>query len=195
MTQNSAPHVLRMSAPSAWDHPTPHSLLLPTTSSLLTDIAPHGISVNSCLFVAQKNTSRYAQIRGDFSVHSVDCFPLTSSDSDFQFRVKFLTRRRKGRRTICSFVLMSNILSHTEYTEWHRIFWHKNIFVSTLKGQKLRDTLRLSVRINNMSAVLCAVCVKYICAGILCLPCLLCEKNSHAKAQRAQSYLFFSSPV
>ena len=32
------------------------------------------------------------------SVYSVDCFPLTSSDSDFQFCVKnSLTQRRKGR--------------------------------------------------------------------------------------------------
>ena len=108
--RNFASHVVpRKSASSAWDHPIPHGSLLPTTFyllsvphgithySLLTDTAPHGISVNSCPFVAQKNTSRYAQIRGDFSVYSVDCFPLTSSDSDFQFCVKFLTQRRKGR--------------------------------------------------------------------------------------------------
>ena len=52
--------------------------------------------------MAQKNTSRYAQIRGDFSVDSVDCFPLTSSDSDFQFRVKIIARRRrKTAQTLC----------------------------------------------------------------------------------------------
>ena len=46
--------------------------LLTTHYSLLTDIAPHGISENSCPFVARKNTCRYAPIRGDFSVDSVD---------------------------------------------------------------------------------------------------------------------------
>ena len=89
--------LLRMSAPSAWDHN-----------------APHGISVNSCPFVAQKHTRRYVKIRGDFSVYSVDCFPLTSSDSDFQFCVKFLTQRRKGRGAICSFVLLSNHCTQTD---------------------------------------------------------------------------------
>ncbi len=34
--------------------------------SLLTDIAPHGISVNSCPFLVQKITRRYVRIRGDF---------------------------------------------------------------------------------------------------------------------------------
>ena len=50
----------------------------------------------------KKNTSRYAQIRGDFSVSSVDCFPLTSSDSDFQFCVKIIARRhRRTTQTLC----------------------------------------------------------------------------------------------
>ena len=47
-TQNLRHMLLRKSAPSAWDNSTPHGSLLPTTSSLLTDIAPQGISANSC---------------------------------------------------------------------------------------------------------------------------------------------------
>ena len=82
--------------------------------------APQGISANSCPFVVQKLREDTCQYVVNILCCSVDCFPLTSSDSDFQFRVKdYLTRRRKGRRALCSFVLMSKNVAHRaqKYTE------------------------------------------------------------------------------
>ena len=98
--------------------------------------------------MAQKNTSRYAQIRGDFSVYSVDCFPLTSSDSDFQFCVKKrLTQRRKGRGALCPFVLMSKKL-HTELTEYTETLLR--MFCGCLR--RLRETIPLRTALVEISA-------------------------------------------
>ena len=85
--------------------------LLTTNYSLLTDIAPHGISVNwlarpsvRAYSWLKKNTSRYAPIRGDFSVDSVDSVwknyltqtPQNNADALRNFaplREKYYTRK------------------------------------------------------------------------------------------------------
>ena len=105
--------LLRKSAPSAWDnYPRRMGSVCSVDSVWDKAPTPHGISANWLARPSvrahswlKKNTSRYAQIRGDFSVFSVDCFPLTSSDSDFlQFCVKkSLTQRRKGTQSVMSF--------------------------------------------------------------------------------------------
>ena len=66
----------------------------------------------------KKNTSRYAQIRGDFSVFSWIAFPSQVRTATFFSSVwKNVSRKgAKGRRVLCPFVLVSKIVAQ-KYTE------------------------------------------------------------------------------
>ncbi len=97
----------------------------------------------------KKNTSRYAQIRGDFSVDSVDCFPLTSSDSDFQFRVKIIARRRRRTtQTLCETLRLCVRIKIYPFCPSVKIIAHRTH----------RNTQKLCF--VCCSAKVCAVCVK-----------------------------------
>ena len=151
---------------------------------------------NSCKLVFISGSKTYAQIRED--TWKLFCvFPCIPCEKNSHAKAQ-----SDAERYVLLF--LCQILLHTEMHRMTQKFvldkrTEEHIFVSRRRrrrAQKLCDTLRLCVRINNMSAKVCGVCVRQKrAARILCLPCIPCEKTLTQTAQTARSYLFFSFSV